>query len=93
MQDTKMGSDEYIMLLAEATLLEEIRMIYEDVSITSEIRIGKRKEAMERFVKAQGKQLERLEEEIRQLVDKVIANNRWIKEIDEEELDDELEER
>ena len=42
MQDTKMGSDEYIMLLAEATLLEEIRMIYEDVSITSEIRIGKR---------------------------------------------------
>lgn len=89
MQETQMGSDEYIMLLAENTLLEEIRAIYEDVSITSKIRNEKRKEAIEKFVKAQGERLGRPEERIRQIVDKVIVNNRWIKEIDEEELDEE----
>lgn len=89
MQETQMGSDEYIKLLAENTLLEEIRTIYEDVSITSEIRNEKRKKAIEKFVKAQGEQLGRPEGRIRQIVDKMIANARWIEEIDEEEFDEE----
>ena len=90
MQETQMGSDAYIMILAENILLEQIREIYEDVSTTSGIKREKRENVTERFVEMQENKLGRPKEKIRQIVDKVIERTRWIKEI--EELDEELDE-
>ena len=90
MQGTQEEIDNAIATLAEKKLLEQIRNIYEDVTIASKTKRKERAQITESFVGMCANELQLPEDRIRNIVDKVIGKAKWIEEI--EELDEELEE-
>ena len=91
MRDIKRIRAEAIPLLVENELLEQIRVVYEDINTTSNEKRIEREKYTGKFVEKYSEQLSVSKDEVRSIVDIVIARVRWIKEI--EELDEEVEER
>lgn len=89
MQGTQEEIDSAISILAEKKLIEQIRVIYEDITATSEVKRQERAEVTNRFVKMCKEELSIPEDRIRNIVDRILAKAKWIEEI--EELDEDLE--
>ena len=90
MQGNKEEIDNAIATTAENKLLEQIRVIYEDITTTSKIKREKRVQVTNKFVQMCVEELHFPEDRIRNVVDNVIAKAKWIEEI--EELDEDFEE-
>ena len=90
MQGNQQDIDNAIALLTEKRLIEQIRVIYEDITTTSKTKREERLQATNKFVEMCAVELQIPEDRIRTIVDHVVAKAKWIEEI--EELDEELEE-
>jgi len=78
-----------IPTLVENELLVQIKVLYEDVTTNSKTKKTERERLTKQFVKECSKMLSLPEDKVRSIVDIVIANTKWIKEI--EEIDEEIE--
>ena len=90
MQGTQEEIDNAIAALVEKKLLEQIRVIYEDITMTSETKRKERAQATNKFIEMCVEEVQISEDRIRNIVDNVIAKAKWIEEI--EELDEDFEE-
>ena len=91
MQGTEQDIDNAIATLVEKELIRQIKDIYEDVTTTSKIKREKREKCTKSFVELYSKELLLAKDRIGNIVDMVVAQEKWIKEI--EELDEEIEEK
>ena len=90
MQGTQEEIDSAISALVENKLLEQIRVIYEDITTSSETKRKERAKATNKFVKICVEELLIPEDRIRNIINNVIEKAKWIEEI--EELDEDFEE-
>ena len=89
MQGTQKEIDNAIAALTEKKLLEQIRLIYEDITTTSKTKREERARTTNKFVKMCKEELSIPEDRIRNIVDRILAKTKCIEEI--EELDEDLE--
>ena len=86
MQGTPEEIDNAIAALVEEKLLVLIRDIYEDVGSTSKEKKEQRTKCTEKFISMCEQELSISADRIKKIVDNVIAQTKWIEEI--EELDE-----